>query len=318
MVFEKQVLDMYRSIAYSRYDDNGRAFYFSHADFNGLHRECYDFKSSKGHKLSGNIYYYDNYNTERLVIFDHGFGGGHRSYMKEIEMLCKHGYRVFAYDHTGCMASEGENPNGLAQSLCDLNDCIIALKADEHFKNLDFSVVGHSWGGFSSLNISALYPDISHIVVLSGFISVEEIVNSFLDGKLKCYRKAVMELEKTSNSEFIKYNAVDTLLKTNAKVLLIYSDNDKMVKKFHYDMLKAALVGKDNIKFILEHNKGHNPNYTHNAVECLAEYSSAVKKQKKLLKTAEQKQAFVASFDWNAITEQDENVWNEIFDVLDN
>lgn len=319
MIFEKQILNIYRSIAYTRCDDTGNAFYFSNTDFSGLNRDEYNFKSSLGHNLCGNIYYYNNYNPERLVIFDHGFGGGHRSYMKELEMLCKHGYRVFAYDHTGCMKSEGINPNGMAQSLCDLNDCINALKADERFANLDFSVMGHSWGGFSCLNISALHPDISHIVVLSGFVSVEEIVNSFFSGMLKVYRKAVSELEKTSNPEFVKYNAVETLSNTKAKVLLIYSDNDMLVKKNHYDMLKSALEKKDNIKFILEHNKGHNPNYTQKAVEYLGKYSAEVKKKtkQKQLETDERKKAFVESFDWNAMTEQDENVWNKIFEALD-
>ncbi len=319
MIFEKKILDIYRSIAYARCDDNGTAFYFSADDFSGLNREEYNFYASAGHKLCGNLYYYDNFNTERLVIFDHGFGGGHRSYMKEIEMLCKHGYRVFAYDHTGCMKSGGENTNGMAQSLCDLNDCINALKADERFNKLDFSVMGHSWGGFSCLNIAALHPDISHIVVLSGFVSVEKIVNSFFDDILKEFRKSVMALEKSSNPEFVEYDAVETLSDTNARVLLIYSDNDTVCRKEHYDILKAALGNKENIKLLLEHNKNHNPNYTHNAVELFAEYSFSVKKKtrKKLLETDEQKKAFVESFDWNSMTAQDERVWNEIFNLLD-
>lgn len=320
MIFENKIISVYRSMVYTRCDDIGNAYYFSVSDFDGLECEPYEFKSTLGHKLQGYIYFYDGFNTDRLVIFDHGFGGGHRSYMKEIEILCRHGFRVFAYDHTGCMESGGENTNGMSQSLRDLNDCINTLKADEQFRNLDFSVIGHSWGGFSSLNITALHPDISHVVVLSGFVSVEKIVNSFFSGILKGYRKAVMALEKTSNSQFIKYNAVESLAKTKAKVLLIYSDSDKMVKKSHYDMLKSALEGKENIKFILEHNKGHNPNYTRDAVEYLGKYSADVQKKtrKKLLETDEQKKAFVASYDWHAMTAQDDNVWNKIFELLDN
>lgn len=319
MLFEKKILDIYRSIAYTRCDDKGVAFYFSAKDFDSLHSEEYNFKSSAGHTLCGNVYWYDNFKPDRLIVFDHGFGGGHLSYMKEIEMLCRHGYRVFAYDHTGCMKSGGETPNGMAQSLCDLNDCINTLKSDDKFRNLDFSVMGHSWGGFSSLNIAALHPDISHVVVLSGFVAVEAIVGTFFSGVLKGYRKAVMNLEKSSNPEFVKYNATETLAETDAKVLLVYSDNDMLVKRSHYDMLKSALEGKDNIEFILEHNKGHNPNYTYDAVELLAQYSSAVRRytKKKLLETDEQKKSFVNMFDWDKITEQDDSVWKKIFEVLD-
>ena len=35
------------------------------------------------------------------------------------------------------------------------------------------------------------------------------------------------------------------------------------------------------------------------------------------LDTPEQKAAFVASYDWDRMTAQDESVWKEIFDCLD-
>ena len=319
MIFEKQIISMYKGMAYTRCDDNGTAFYFSDKDFAGLNKETYQFKSSKGHILQGYIYSYDGYIENRLIIFEHGFGGGHLSYMKEIEKLCKYGYRVFAYDHTGCMTSGGETPNGMAQSLCDLNDCISTLKADSRFADLDFSVIGHSWGGFSTLNISNIHPEISHIVVFSGFVSVELLVQAYFSGPLKFYRKAIMKLERESNPEFVKFNAIETLKNSKTKALLIYSDNDTLCsKKVHYDALVDGLEGTSNVKFMLEHGKGHNPNYTLDAVAYLVEFLNArnkLTKQKKLL-TNEQKKAFVDSFDWDRMTAQDEKVWSAIFEHL--
>ena len=318
MIFEKQIIRMYRGMAYTRCDDNGTAYYFSEDDFPGLHRESYGFKSSQGHNLQGYLYRYDTVIPGRLLVFDHGFGGGHRSYMKEIEMLCRHGYPVFAYDHTGCMESGGENPNGMAQSLCDLHDCIATLKRDAKFSGLDISVMGHSWGGFSTLNIAALHPEISHLVVLSGFVSVEMLVNSCFGGIMKGYRKAIMKLETQANPEFVKYNAVESLQETEAKTLLIYSDNDQMCHKaVHYDALKNGLAGRKNIQMMLVQNKGHNPNYTEDAVKYLGEYAAAKTKLLKKSPTAEQKTAFVKSWDWNRMTAQDEAVWRHIFDCLD-
>ena len=321
MIFEKQIVNIYKGMAYTRCDDNGTAFYFTAKDFEGLNCEPYAFNSSKGHRLSGYLYSYPNPIEKRIVVFDHGFGAGHTAYMKEIEMLCRHGYLVFAYDHTGCMESGGESPNGMAQSLCDLNDCLTILKADKRFEGYDFSVMGHSWGGFSTLNISALHSDISHIVVLSGFVSVNMIVNAYFGGLLKPYRKAIMKLEESSNPEFIKYNAVETLSKFNGKALLVYSDNDMLCsKKVHFDTLKNALSDKANIEFLLEHKKGHNPNYTLDAVAHLGEYINAknkLTKQKRLVTDA-QKREFLASFDWDRMTKQDEVVWNKIFECLDN
>ena len=318
MIFEKKVIGIYKGMAYTRYDDDGLAYYFSADDFDGLHAETYEFKALAGHTLNGNFYYYDGFNPDRLMVFDHGIGGGHRSYMKEIEMLCRHGFRVFAYDHTGCMESGGENTNGMAQSLCDLNDCITSLRADERFKEPGLSVMGHSWGGFSTLNITALHPEISHIVVMSGFVSVKLLVTSYFQGVLKGYRKAILELERRSNPKFFGFNAADTLSNSDVKALLIYSDNDKMCGKMHYDTLKSALASKSNIRFLLEHNKGHNPNYTEKAVQYLGEYvnaKTALARNKNI--TENQKKEFVASYDWDAMTAQDEKVWAEIFDCLD-
>ncbi len=321
MIFEKQILAMYKGMAYTRCDDNGTAYYFSAKDFPSLKFEAFEFPSSLGHNLSGKIYYYGEMRCDRIIVFDHGFGGGHLSYMKEIEILCKNGYTVVAYDHTGCMESGGENPNGMAQSLCDLNDCITAVRADARFENSDISVMGHSWGGFSTLNIVALHPDISHIVVLSGFVSVKMLIDSYFGGIMKGYRSAIMRLEREANPRFVEFSAVESLKNSKAKALLIYSDNDMMCRKNpHYDALTAALSDKENVRFMLVSGKGHNPNYTRAAVEYLGEYT---KRRAKLLKkgaltNAEDRERFVSSFDWNRMTEQDEQVWSEILAHLEN
>ena len=320
MIFEKFVLNIYKDMLFKRCDDEGTAYYFSAADFPGLHVQPYSFAASAGHTLQGFLYRYENTYPGRLIVFDHGFGGGHRSYMKEIELLCRHGYRVFAYDHTGCMESGGEHPNGLAQSLCDLNDCITAIKKDTRFTGLKLSVVGHSWGGFATANIAALHPEIEHVVVLSGFVSVEEMINTFFSGILKFYRKPIMALERSANPVFAEYNAVESLSNTKTKALLIYSDNDEECKPNHYRMLRDGLAGKDHVRMLLVSGKNHNPNYTTDAVEYLDTYSARVKKlkKKKKLETAEEKAALVASFDWNRMTAQDDAVWAEIFKTLDN
>ena len=84
-------------------------------------------------------------------------------------------------------------------------------------------------------------------------------------------------------------------------------------------MLKSGLEGKENIKFMLVTNKGHNPNYTSDAVKYLGEFGKARAKLARNKKaTAADKAAFVASYDWKRMTAQDEEVWKAIFDHLDN
>ncbi len=318
MIFEKQIVNTYRRMMYARCDDTETVFYFTPEDFSGLQTESHTFVASAGHILQGYFYQYENPIPNRLLVFDHGFGGGHRAYMKEINMLCKRGYRVFSYDHTGCMESGGETPNGLAQSLCDLNDCIGMLKTDPRYERTDISVMGHSWGAFSTLNITALHPEISHIVAMCGFVSVPEMIGTFFKGLMKGYRKVILALESQSNPKFVSYNAVETLSQSKTKALLIYSENDSMCLRKHYDILQANLEGRDNIRFLFVKNKGHNPNYTEEAVKYLNEFSKArVQLSRKKRLSDEEKAAFVASYDWDKMTKQDEAVWETIFEHLE-
>ena len=318
MIFERQVVNGYKGMMHTRCDDTETVFYYSAADFAGLQSEAYAFRSSMGHTLQGYLYSYENPVAGRLIVFDHGFGGGHRAYMKEIEKLCAHGYRVLSYDHTGCMESGGASPNGLAQSLCDLNDCLTAIKADKRFEGVDISVMGHSWGAFSTLNIAALHPEVSHIVALCGFVSVEEMMKTFFAGPLKGYRKAVLALEKESNPHYFTFNAVNSLKNTNTKALLIYSEDDQLCRRVHYDILKEGLKENENVRMMLVSGKGHNPNYTAEAVKLLGAFGKArTKFLKKKNATAAEKANFVASFNWETITAQDDAVWDEIFAHLD-
>lgn len=309
MLFENMIKNIYKKQMFSRQDETHTAYYFTSDDFEGLNKTPYTFKSSKGHLLKGYFYSYKNPIENRIVVFDHGFGEGHRAYMKEIEMLCAKGYLVFSYDHTGCMESGGENCGGLSQSLVDLNDCLNSLK--EHYPNYSFSVMGHSWGGYSSLNICKLHQDLTHIVVLAGPNSVKRMIESSFKGILKGYRQCIYELEKQSNPNFIDFDAVDSLKDTTAKILVIYSDNDPVVsKEMHYDTLAQL----PHITCVLSKNKGHNPNYTREAVKLLNDYQTKLKKAK--LDTLEKKKAFIASFDWNAMTEQDNYIWEIIYNHL--
>ena len=113
---------------------------------------------------------------------------------------------------------------------------------------------------------------------------------------------------------------MDSLRKSHAKALLIYSDNDRMCTRRHYDILREKLAERENTQFLLVSGKDHNPNYTKDAVAYLGEY---IKAKNKLLRskkplTDAQKAAFMASYDWERMTAQDETVWDEIYRALEN
>lgn len=319
MIFLKQIEKIYRKQVLTRFKDYGTVYFFSEKDFPGLNKTPFSFKGSDGQNLQGYFYGYDNPVSNRLIVFDHGMGGGHRSYFREIETLAKKGYLVFSYDHTGCMESEGENTRGFSQSLNDLDCCIKALKGLESLKGYDISVMGHSWGGFSSMNIPALHPEISHIVAMSGFISVSEMLKQIFYG-IKGYYSYFYAVEEKNNPVFSKVNTVDSLRDTKTKALIIHSADDKTVNgKKHFEVMKKELSKNSNIEFLLLNGKNHNPNYEGYAVAYKDEFFKTLsqKLKKHELSTDKQKQEFVKSFDWWKMTAQDEKVWKIIFDFLE-
>ena len=137
---------------------------------------------------------------------------------------------------------------------------------------------------------------------------------------LKGARKCLYALEKRTNPQYVEFDAVQSLGATDAKVLLIASDNDTVVRKeHHFEVLQRALGGKENIRFLLTEGKGHNPSYTCDAVCCkdafFAEFQRRVKK--KQLETPAQQKVFMDTFDWYRMTEQDEVVWEAIVQHLE-
>ena len=319
MGVKKRVEALYRGRLYGRVDDTGTAFYFSAADFPGLVREPYPFRSPMGHMLQGSFYHYGQPMAGRVVVFDHGLGGGHRSYLKEVELLARHGYLVFAYDHTGCMESGGESTNGLGQSLCDLDACLRALKADPAYAGYAISVVGHSWGAYACLNIPALHPDVRHVVAISGFLSVELMLRQVFSGVRRPFVGVAREIEREAHPDTFACRAQDSLRNTDAWVLVIHSADDRVVSFRNFRLLRRALGQRPNTVFLRVNGKNHNPNYTEDAVRYKAAYLHELKARLRRgeLADAGQKQRFLDSFDWNRMTAQDESVWRVIFDVLE-
>lgn len=319
MIFEKNVFQMYRSALIRRYDEDLAVFYYSHGDFEGLQAEDYVFPSAEGQMLRGSFYFYGAKRTDRLVIFEHGMGAGRRAYLKEIERLARAGHTVLAYDKTGCADSEGADSRCFSQALSDLDCCIRSLRRYASYGSSRIAVVGHSWGAYAALNIGALHPQLTHIVSLSGPISVEALLRQYFPGPLKLYIPSVLAFERACCPAYAELSAVDSLLRTEAKALILHSADDPMVKQsLHFDVLRQAMAGRDSIRFLLLQGKKHNPNYTAQAVAYKdifsAEHSRA--KKKGLLETEAQQLAFQDSFDFDRMTEQDESVWQEILTFL--
>lgn len=316
----RQIEKTYRSILFSRQDPDDMVYYFSQGDFPGLLSREHSFENKNGYMIRGRFYFYNNPRTDSIVVFDHGLAPWHRSYMQEIERICRHGYVVYAFDHTGCGDSEGEHIMGLCGSLADLDDCISELECIEQLENMRIMVVGHSRGGFSTLNIPAFHSSVSKIVAMSGFISLDSMLRQLTPGLLAPVRKHIFEIERKQNPDCVNCIATDSILNSDVSAMIVHSADDRTVSaKANFFKLKEALQDRPNTEFLLMENRDHNPTFTKTAVDYKNAFYKDLKKAKKRgkVKTDAEKEAFIASYDWCKMTEQDDTVWESILAFLD-
>ena len=83
--------------------------------------------------------------------------------------------------------------------------------------------------------------------------------------------------------------------------------------------LRKETCEKDNIEFILQNGKGHNVSYTTEAADYKRAFFKELKRRKKqgTLSTDEEKRSFISQYDFHAMTDQDEDLWEKIFIFLD-
>lgn len=310
---------IYRHTAFCRYDDNHITHYFSYKDFDGLQAEKVSFVTSNGFEVTGYLYNYDSYRKDDLVIFCHGIGGGHRSYMREIEYLCKNGYQVLSYDDTECWESEGKDMVGACQSIVCLEACLSFVKTREDLRDRRISVIGHSLGGFAAGNISSFTDVRLHsICIISGPCSLQSLLTKSFGGKIAFLAKPVLRYERRIFSERADSSSTVSLAKAvseGTRVLVIHSDDDRTVSiDGGLEEVRQALGEQDGISYLRCTSKNHNPNYTEDAVsymgQVFSEYADLCKK--KVLKSISDKQKFMDGKDWMRMTEQDRNVWDVI------
>ena len=312
---------IYRKAFINRYDDDKIIFYFSHKDFPGLNARPIEFRTPQGYLIKGNIYSYENHDKEDLVVFCHGLGGGHRSYMREIELLCRSGYEVLSYDNVGCWESEGKNVRGLSEAVNDLVCCMDFIAASDDLKDRKLHVIGHSWGGYAAGNILQFRSrNIKSVTVISGFASVNTVIYGGYGGKLKIFKNDIIAVERKANPDYADCCSVDAFKDAKAKVLVIHSKDDPIcATACGLDYVRPR-VSNPNVSYLEVEGKAHNPNYTADALsymqQTFGEYQTLLKTHK--LKTFEEKKAFMDLRDFRRMTEQDPEIWSAILKHMEN
>lgn len=227
----------------------------------GLSKEPFSFVSGKW-RLFGFRYYKGHVKPNALVVFFHGLGGGHASYMKQIALLAGAGYLVYAYDNSGSGISEGDAIHDLSQTLLDQKAFFAFLDKDEKAKGLRRFAMGHSWGGFTALASLQKEYGIEKVISLSGFHSVIDAME-FASPSIKKMRKTILSYQKRRFAPLGGLDVLDLMKKTSSKVLYIQGDKDEAVSFLtNYELFEKELADRPNIFLIRCKDRGHMPYWT--------------------------------------------------------
>ena len=249
-----------------RCEGNANLKYLKAKNFDNLNARPIDFKSNKGQTLNGFLYSsakVDSYKA--LIVFSHGMGAGHHAYTTEINYFAQKGYLVLAYDNTGSCLSEGKKLYGFAQGVIDLKHALKFVESREDLKELPLLLAGHSWGGYSVCNVSAITPknNIKGIVAFSPFNSLNKLINDNAKQKAKIDLALLYPFFDIIN--FMRFGkagilrSCDSIDNSSIPTLVMHGGNDLQVTLKNSPVgLKNRISNNPNARTVLYESKYHN------------------------------------------------------------
>ena len=293
-----------------RYDKEVGVPYYSAEDFNGFKREAYTFNNSKGIEIHYFFYYYENFRSDRIILFCPGLGPGHASYMAEIETLARRGYKILTIDYTGCGESKGENMGSLNFPTRDVMELLDLLKLEQ-----EVIIMGHSLGGFTALKVASLRKEITKVVVMSPILMVKPMMLQASKSKFITYW--LMRYEQKVAKEYQKIDLIKYLETTEDDILFIQSIDDEMVP-YETSLKIAEETNNPHIKTIKMEGRKHNPNYTEEAVQYMNQVFGAFNRRvmDKKIASDEERIAYFKDVSIARLTEQDQKLFDQIFDFI--
>lgn len=290
-----------------RYDGSPAFPYWRSEDL-GINETRFSFFSN-GNLLRGSRYFLKGKKPKAIIIFFHGIGDGRASYIKEISLLVKEGYVVYAYDNTGCMESEGKGMISLDQTLIDQKAFFEYLEKDESAKELKRYAVGHSWGGFGAMMSCKKEYKIEKCVSLAGFVKTSLLIANQLPKTNKVILKAIEKALKMDCGKFANKYAIDVIRESDAKVYYLFGEKDRIVPRtIAADLLIKEFEGNPRIRIEEVKNIGHSV-YRDPKAEA---YVGSLLKQG--LGTLDCKEG--VSMDLERATVENETLWSKIFGFL--
>lgn len=301
------IISFYKKLIADK-DKSSRAIpMFDYRDLS-LNQESFEFINSKGIRINYYFYSKEIKHNNKVILFLPGMAGkGHVAYLREIDTLCSKGYKVLTLDYTGCGKSDGKRLTSVFYPTRDAMDLLDYLNLKE-----EIIIIGHSMGGFTTLNLLYLRKDIKKGVTISPFLNLKYLLMSFMKSSFVINK--ILKYEKKCGGKYFDIDLEEFLKNTNKEIMFIQSQDDPICK-YEYGLGKAIEYNNTHIIPIIEEDKKHNPNYALDALiymnDCFNTYNYLVKKHK--LITYKKQVAYFKDKSLIKMTEQDNKIWNQIF-----
>lgn len=306
-----KIVDIYTNGFLQRFNYDPAVPYYNCTDFEGLHQEKYSFLNDLSVRIAYFAYYYDGHRTDKVIFFCPGIGPGHRSYLAEIEALCRHGFKVFTIDYMGCGESGGDDLFSINQPYTDVINLLDQLAFRE-----ELIIVGHSLGAYTALSTINKMSTVHKAIIISGFLSITNEVIGF--AKLHFLAKMILKHEERINPKYSHPHNWDYLKNANDKLLFIHSKDDPIVN-YRYNTKRVQRIKNPNLSFYICNGKKHNPTYTkeaaNNSLKLMDTYNKKVANGS--FKSEEDKINYFKDVSLAKLTEQDQEVLKIIFDYID-
>ena len=181
--------------------------------------------------------------------------------------------------------------------------------------NKPIVVMGHSLGGFTALKVASLREDITKVVVMSPIVTIRPMI--YNASKSKFITHFVLKYERKVEKEYDKIDLPKYLGNTTDDILFIQSVDDPMVP-YETSLKVAEESNNPHIKTIKFENKKHNPNYTLEAVQYMNEVFGAFNRRvmDKAIATDAERIAYFKDVSIQKLTEQDQNLFNQIAEFI--
>lgn len=275
-----------------------------------------------GRSICGYIYKgKNNTNSKGFIILAHGLFGTHVQYIMDIYMLVNDGYEVLAYDQYGVGESEGTSQEYLAHGIYVMENVIQEVEKENLNHDLPIYLYGHSWGAYSALGAMKNHPELKGVIVRGGPIrpstSGADLIKMM---KPKFYRSIALFYPLACFALLGFHNSISCLrgLKKNktTSVLLLHSEDDKMVPLLHSSAYFYSKHRQDNVKVVISKTGGHNSLITD---EGLLNYQKSVAEYKRLKKegTEQDIQVFTSSLHRREMYPYRKEVKDTILSFLD-